>query len=83
MRDARWREPPQGGIASRGTERMAGVAATSRLPGRRLRVVAPAAPSGALVLGADYRALGAVRSLGRRGVPVRVVREPGEPLASM
>jgi D-aspartate ligase len=38
-------------------------------------------PPGALVLGADYRALGAIRSLGRRGVPVRVVREPAEPLA--
>jgi predicted ATP-grasp superfamily ATP-dependent carboligase len=29
---------------------------------------------GALVLGGDYRALGAVRGLGRRGVPVWVVR---------
>ncbi len=29
------------------------------------------APAGALVLGADYRALGVVRSLGRRGVPGR------------
>ena len=39
-------------------------------------------PGGALVLGADYRGLGVVRSLGRRGVPVWVLREPGEPLAS-
>jgi predicted ATP-grasp superfamily ATP-dependent carboligase len=38
---------------------------------------------GALVLGADYRALGVVRSLGRRGVPVWVLKEPAEPLAAM
>jgi D-aspartate ligase len=38
-------------------------------------------PGGALVLGADYRALGVARSLGRRGVPVAMVCEPGEPLA--
>lgn len=42
--------------------------------------VAP--PGGALVLGADYRALGVVRSLGRRGVNVWVLREPEEPLAA-
>jgi D-aspartate ligase len=29
--------------------------------------------TGALVLGADYRGLGIVQSLGRRGVPVWVV----------
>jgi D-aspartate ligase len=40
-------------------------------------------PGGALVLGADYRALGVVRSLGRRGVPVWVLSEPAEPLASI
>jgi D-aspartate ligase len=40
-------------------------------------------PGGALVLGADYRALGVVRSLGRRGVPVSVVCEPAEPLAKV
>jgi D-aspartate ligase len=39
-------------------------------------------PGGALILGADYRALGVARSLGRRGVPVWVLREPAEPLAS-
>jgi D-aspartate ligase len=39
-------------------------------------------PRGALVLGADYRGLGVVRSLGRRGVPVWVLKEPGESLAS-
>jgi D-aspartate ligase len=40
-------------------------------------------PRGALVLGADYRALGVARSLGRRGVPVWVVAERGEPLATV
>ena len=47
--------------------------------------VAPrgAAPPGALLLGADYRALGAVRSLGRRGIDVVVLREPDEPLAAL
>jgi predicted ATP-grasp superfamily ATP-dependent carboligase len=39
-------------------------------------------PRGALLLGADYRALGVARSLGRQGVRVRVLREPGEPLAA-
>lgn len=40
-----------------------------------------APPRGALVLGADYRALGVARSLGRRGVPVSMLAERGEPLA--
>ncbi|MDP9345203.1 MAG: ATP-grasp domain-containing protein [Actinomycetota bacterium] len=39
-------------------------------------------PHGALVLGGDYRALGVVRSLGRRGVPVWVVREGDDQLAA-
>jgi D-aspartate ligase len=39
-------------------------------------------PAGALLLGADYRALGVARSLGRRGVRVWVLREPDEPLAA-
>jgi predicted ATP-grasp superfamily ATP-dependent carboligase len=42
-----------------------------------------AAPPGALLLGADYRALGAVRSLGRRGIDVAVLREHEEPLAAL
>jgi predicted ATP-grasp superfamily ATP-dependent carboligase len=41
-----------------------------------------APPGGALVLGADYRGLGVVRSLGRRGVPVWVLTKPGETLAA-
>jgi D-aspartate ligase len=40
------------------------------------------APGGALVLGADYRGLGVVRSLGRRGIPVWVLTQPGETLAA-
>jgi predicted ATP-grasp superfamily ATP-dependent carboligase len=38
---------------------------------------------GALVMGADYRGLGIVRSLGRRGVPVWVVRQAGQELATL
>jgi D-aspartate ligase len=38
--------------------------------------------AGALLLGADYRALGVARSLGRRGVPVWMMVEPGDPLAT-
>jgi D-aspartate ligase len=37
--------------------------------------------TGALVIGADYRALGVVRSLGRRGVPTWVLRHGDERLA--
>jgi predicted ATP-grasp superfamily ATP-dependent carboligase len=40
-------------------------------------------PEGAVVLGGDYRALGVVRSLGRRGVPVWVVRHGDDALAAM
>src|SRR5690349_5307820 len=38
--------------------------------------------AGALVLGADYRSLGIVRSLGRRGVTTWVAVEPGDDLAT-
>jgi D-aspartate ligase len=41
-----------------------------------------AAPAGALVLGGDYRALGVVRSLGRRGVPVWVIKQGDDQLAA-
>jgi predicted ATP-grasp superfamily ATP-dependent carboligase len=37
---------------------------------------------GALVIGGDYRGLGAVRSLGRRGVPVWVLHDANHPLAA-
>src|SRR5215203_2887885 len=38
--------------------------------------------TGAVVTGASYRALAVVRSLGRRGVPVRVVRSDEHALAT-
>jgi len=38
--------------------------------------------TGVLVMGADYRALGVVRSLGRRGIPVWVVKQGGHLVAS-
>jgi D-aspartate ligase len=37
-------------------------------------------PGGALVLGANYPALGVARSLGRRGVPVDLVTGPDDPV---
>jgi len=54
-------------------------ASTSRAGAPR---AAKPAPAGALVLGADYRALGVVRSLGRRGVPVWVIRDGDDALAA-
>ncbi|MGZ6679235.1 MAG: carboxylate--amine ligase [Solirubrobacteraceae bacterium] len=48
--------------------------------GWSLRASAP--PPGALVLGADYRALGVVRSLGRRGIPVWVIQDGDDQLAA-
>ena len=41
-----------------------------------------AARIGALVIGGDYRGLGAVRSLGRRGIPVWVLYYADHPLAA-
>lgn len=38
---------------------------------------------GALVTGADYRGLGVVRSLGRRGIPVWVLKQPGQQLGAV
>src|SRR2546423_15263927 len=38
---------------------------------------------GALITGADYRGLGVVRSLGRRGIPVWVLKRPGHRLAAV
>jgi D-aspartate ligase len=38
---------------------------------------------GALITGADYRALGVVRSLGRRGIPVWLLKRPGHHLAAV
>ena len=38
--------------------------------------------AGALLMGADYRALGVARSLGRRGIPVWVVKQGGHLVAA-
>ena len=38
---------------------------------------------GAVVMGGDYRGLGVVRSLGRRGIPVWVLHEGGQLLATL
>ena len=38
---------------------------------------------GALVMGADYRALGVARSLGRRGIPVWIINQGGHLVASV
>ncbi len=38
---------------------------------------------GALITGADYRGLGVVRSLGRRGIPVCVLKRPGHRIAAV
>jgi D-aspartate ligase len=43
---------------------------------------ARAVPGGAVVVGGDYRALGVVRSLGRRDVPVWVLRQGDDVLAA-
>ena len=51
-------------------QRSQGVTAASRPSPGKL-----AQPTGALVVGGDYRALGIVRSLGRRGIPVWVVQD--------
>jgi D-aspartate ligase len=40
------------------------------------------APSGALVMGGDYRGLGLVRSLGRHGIPVWVINQADQRLAA-
>jgi predicted ATP-grasp superfamily ATP-dependent carboligase len=42
----------------------------------------PSGTGGALVMGADYRALGVVRSLGRRGIPVWVINQGGHLIAA-
>src|ERR1700739_889340 len=46
------------------------------------RADSPAAP-GALLMGADYRALGVARSLGRRGIPVWVLKQGGHLVATV
>src|SRR6266403_5490607 len=41
-----------------------------------------AGATGALIMGADYRGLGIVRSLGRRGIPVWVLKQDGQLLGA-
>jgi len=60
---------------------VAGTGFTARVLARRCRPVRLA--GGALVVGADYRALGAVRSLGRRGIRVWVLRKGDDRLAGL
>ena len=43
----------------------------------------PRLPPGALLMGADYRALGVARSLGRKGIPVWVVKQGGHLVATV
>jgi len=59
------------------------VAATATIPNliERSTDAARSFPTGAEVMGADYRALGVVRSLGRRGIPVWVVKQGGHLVA--
>jgi D-aspartate ligase len=49
--------------------------------GRPAAVATTAAPPGALVLGGDYRGLTIARSLGRQGVPVKVLKAKDDLLA--
>ncbi len=62
---------------------MTGAATRSVFSPARRRDLPPAESCGVLVLGASYRALGVVRSLGRRGIPVGVVREGSDMLAAL
>lgn len=61
------------------------MAATATIPNLAERSTAGAASAsrttGAVVMGADYRALGVVRSLGRRKIPVWVVKQGGHLVA--
>ena len=49
---------------------------------RKLSLVVEHQAVGAIVMGADYRGLGIVRSLGHRGIPVWVLHEDGHLLAT-
>jgi predicted ATP-grasp superfamily ATP-dependent carboligase len=62
------------------------MAATATIPNRietsTHDVAITAGSCGALVMGADYRALGVARSLGRRGIPVWLINQGGNLVAS-
>jgi D-aspartate ligase len=62
---------------------MAAAATIPNLVERSMHIAAvPSGTCGALVMGADYRALGVVRSLGRRGIPVWVINQGGHLVAA-
>jgi D-aspartate ligase len=56
--------------------------AEARSQGAPTPASGPLRPTGAVVLGSDYRALGVVRSLGRHGVPVHVIVDRDDRLAA-
>jgi D-aspartate ligase len=56
--------------------------ATLLVPSGTTEVSRPTQPRGALVTGSDYRGLGIVRSLGRRGIPVWVLTSREDTLAA-
>jgi D-aspartate ligase len=58
------------------------IAADSLAAGATPPAPEPIVPTGAVVLGSDYRALGIVRSLGRRGIPVHVIASGDDRLAA-
>src|ERR1700720_835380 len=60
----------------------AAAALPETLTSSNLCVGVDAGAAGALIMGADYRGLGVVRSLGRRGIPVWVVKQGGHLVAT-
>src|SRR6202030_976056 len=60
----------------------AAAALPETLTSSNLCVGADAGAAGALIMGADYRGLGVVRSLGRRGIPVWVLKQGGHLVAA-
>ena len=59
------------------------MSATAAEPAARRGSLAAAGAPGVVVMGADYRGRGVVRSLGRRGFPVAVLRGGDDRLASL
>src|SRR5882762_11223549 len=57
-------------------------AVPERLNSSNLSAGVQAGSAGALIMGADYRGLGVVRSLGRRGIPVWVIKQGGHLVAT-
>ena len=57
-------------------------AVSQRIPSATARTAVHQRSAGALVMAADYRGLGVVRSLGRRGIPVWVLKHGGHLVAT-